>query len=276
MDPADQEAAVRQALVEARDLGFLGPGLIDRHIEHARGFASAVLPGPSGAPLSQSSMASSSEGGDPAIPIDGTPAVPPNPSGAPTPSSSEGGDPNPAPAVMPEEGAPSSPAVVPNRVLDLGSGGGLPGLVLALEWPASRLTLLDAGERRVEFLRRTVEVSGLEDRVRVLHSRAEVVGRDPQERGSYDLVVARSFGPPPVTAECAAPMLRVGGLLVVSEPPGEDGTTGRWSVPGLASLGMSRSWSIRGQFGYRVILQGSACPEQFPRRVGVPAKRPLF
>lgn len=231
-------------LAEAREFGFLGPGSIDRHVEHARGFARAVL---------------------------------------------DGGPGN----AVPEEGSGESVTHRPtslHRVLDLGSGGGLPGLVLALEWPDSRIVLLDAGARRVEFLQRAVSTCELEDRVRVLHRRAEDAGRDPQERGSYDLVVARSFGLPAVTAECAAPFLRAGGLLVASEPPppeklgagvpgglgNDEAAAGRWPVSGLALLGMSASWLVRGQFGYRVAPQRSACPERFPRRVGVPAKRPLF
>ena len=61
---------------------------------------------------------------------------------------------------------------------------------------------------------------GIGHRVSVLSSRAEIAGHQPQWRGSFDAVVARGFAAPGVTAECAAPLLRVGGLLCVSEPPG--------------------------------------------------------
>lgn len=171
---------------------------------------------------------------------------------------------------------PSGVAYLPEKVLDLGSGGGLPGLVIALESPGSKVSLLDSGGRRTEFLGRAIDVCGLGDRVDVLHRRAEEAGRDPRERGSYDLVVARSFGAPSVVAECAAPFLRVGGLLVVSEPPGDSMTSERWPEAGLGMLGMSRSSPVRRKFGYRVISQASPCPDRFPRRVGVPAKRHLF
>ena len=180
-----------------------------------------------------------------------------------------------------------SPDPEPAHWLDLGSGGGLPGLVLVARWPHARGTLLDASERRTAFLQASVEACGWADRVRVVRDRAEVAGTDPQLRGHYDLVVARSFGIPAVTAECAAPFLGVGGFLIVSEPPGEGdpwpgespelrGDDPRWPADGLAVLGQQpwRAW--RETYGYQVIRQVSACPTRFPRRSGVAAKRPLF
>ncbi len=162
------------------------------------------------------------------------------------------------------------------RALDLGSGAGLPGLVLALEWPAAEVALLDANERRTAFLERAVDRLGIGDRVRVVHGRAEEIGRRAAERGRHDAVVARSFASPPVVAECSAPFLRVGGLLITSEPPRESSTADRWPADGLALVGLSASRRVDGDFGYRVAEQQSPCPERFPRRVGVPAKRPLF
>ena len=108
------------------------------------------------------------------------------------------------------------------HVLDLGSGGGLPGLVLADQWPEVVLVLLDANQRRTDFLQGAVISCGFQDRVHVVQLRAEVGGRDPLLRGAFDGVVVRSFGPPAVVAECAAPFLRQGGWLIVSEPPAEE------------------------------------------------------
>ncbi|MGH9120995.1 MAG: RsmG family class I SAM-dependent methyltransferase, partial [Acidimicrobiales bacterium] len=102
--------------------------------------------------------------------------------------------------------------------VDLGSGAGLPGLVLACSWPESRWILMDSSTRRTAWLASAVERLGVSARVRVLCARAEVVGRG-ELRGSIHHVVARSFGAPAVTAECAAPLLRIGGSLVVAEPP---------------------------------------------------------
>jgi len=170
----------------------------------------------------------------------------------------------------------------PGRFLDLGSGGGVPGLVLALLWPQSTGVLLDAGERRCAFLQEAVRTLEIHERVRVVRGRAEEVGRHAELRAAFDLVVARSFGPPAVTAECGAPFLRVGGHLVVSEPPGEtaggDGgeRTTRWPAEGLAVLGLAPDRTWHEPYHYRSLVQERLCPDRYPRRVGVPAKRPLF
>ncbi|MGH9245838.1 MAG: 16S rRNA (guanine(527)-N(7))-methyltransferase RsmG [Acidimicrobiales bacterium] len=163
----------------------------------------------------------------------------------------------------------------PAQALDLGSGGGIPGLALALAWPESTWVLLDANERRTAFLVTAVADLGLADRVGVRRARAEVAGRDPDGRGAFDVVVARGFGPPPVTAECGSPFLRVGGRLVVSEPPTEDPT--RWDPAGLAELGLRIGpRADEPQARVQVLEQGSPCPVRFPRRTGIPAKRPLW
>ncbi len=159
--------------------------------------------------------------------------------------------------------------------LDLGSGAGLPGLPLALAWPESSWTLVDAGTRRVEFLQAAVSALGLGDRVAVVEGRAEELARRDGLRGRFELVVARGFASPAVTAECAAGFLVVGGRLVVSEPPG--GRPDRWPADGLAVVGLEpgESYEADGAW-YQVVRQANPCPDRYPRRVGIPAKRPLF
>jgi len=155
--------------------------------------------------------------------------------------------------------------------VDLGSGAGLPGLVLALALPTSHWVLVEAMERRAGPLAEAVDHLGLADRVEVWHGRAETFARVPDRRGAADLVTARGFAAPAVTAECAAPLLRLGGVLVVSEPPGSDGS--RWSSTGLEALGLTPAGVTE---GVMVLRATGVCPTEFPRRVGVPAKRPLF
>ena len=167
----------------------------------------------------------------------------------------------------------------PGDFVDLGSGGGLPGLVLAAEWPTSRVLLVEANQRRAEALRRALDELGWGHRVQVLRIRAEEAGRDPALRGSQTLVVARSFGPPAVVAECGAPLLRLGGLLVVSEPPpgaGDEAAAVRWPSVPLGDLGLEATGIWQGEFGYQVLTQVAPCPTRYPRRPGIPAKRPLF
>ena len=168
--------------------------------------------------------------------------------------------------------------VLPERFLDLGSGGGVPGLVLAMHWPASEGVLLDASERRCAFLTEVIDELGLADRMTVVRARAEAAGRRRDLRAAADIVVARGFGPPAATAECGAPFLAVGGRLLVSEPPegaAVEGTA-RWSAEGLARLGLAvdREWAE--PYHYRSFRLERSCPETYPRRDGVPAKRPLF
>jgi 16S rRNA (guanine527-N7)-methyltransferase len=120
---------------------------------------------------------------------------------------------------------------------------------------------------------------GLESRVTVVHQRAEVAGRDPAYRGTFDGVVVRSFGSPAVVAECAAPFLRPGGWLIVSEPPGAsegDEQSSRWPADQVAQVGLEPGEFVRGDFGYQVLYQREECPDRFPRRNGVPTKHPLF
>ena len=186
------------------------------------------------------------------------------------------------------------------RLVDMGAGGGLPGLVVAQRWPEATLVLLEANERRSAFLKRAVEGLELTGRVTVLQERAEICGRNPQWRASFDGAIARSFGRPAVLAECTAPLLNVGAWVVVSEPPAatavetplagspqgvsesappegsQRGATERWPVSGLGQFGLEPGEPIHAEFDYQLLRQVHACPERFPRRNGVPAKKPLF
>ena len=145
--------------------------------------------------------------------------------------------------------------------------------MLSLWWPSSRWALVEVSRRRALALETAVAELGLGGRVAVVCARAEEVGRDPAHRGTYDLVTARSFGPPAVTAECGAPLLRLGGRLVVAEPPA-DAT--RWPLDGLEALGLAPSRRLAGPPTVQVLIQQDPCPSRFPRRPGIPAKRPLF
>jgi 16S rRNA (guanine527-N7)-methyltransferase len=168
--------------------------------------------------------------------------------------------------------APSAP----RAVVDLGSGGGVPGLVLASRWEAASFLFVEARARRAAFLLRAVAELGMGGRVTVEAARAEVVGRTPSRRGGFDVATARGFGRPAAVAECAAPFLEVGGVLVVSEPPNSVGAGARWPEAGLAELGMGGPHPVGSGYRFVAVSQVEPCPPRFPRRVGVPAKRPLF
>jgi 16S rRNA (guanine527-N7)-methyltransferase len=249
-------------LAEARQLGFFGPGPLEPQLRHARGFVTVAQP----------------------------------------------------------------LFTAPPHLVDMGAGGGLPGLVVAQEWPEVTLVLLEASERRSAFLRRAVDQLDLGGRVSVLQQRAEMTGRDPNSRATFDGAIARSFGRPAVLAECTAPLLKTGAWIVVSEPPAsssvptavaavsresdqladpeasvpgtpDPGTAGReasepvspdapaasgdaaserWPAAELEQLGLEPGLLVHADFYYQLLRQVGSCPERFPRRNGVPSKKPLF
>jgi 16S rRNA (guanine527-N7)-methyltransferase len=175
--------------------------------------------------------------------------------------------------------------VLTGPVVEIGSGGGLPGLVLAVKDPALRMVLLDSSRRAAEFLRWSIAELELATRVEVVNMRAEDAGRDARYRGRFAAVLARSFAPPAVTVECAAPFLLLDGRLIVSEPPVaphqnlgtvEEPLGERWPVDGCGKVGLVPELAFRDKFGYAVLRQSTLCPERYPRRSGIPSKRPLF
>ncbi len=163
----------------------------------------------------------------------------------------------------------------PAHLLDLGSGGGLPGLVLLEKLPTAKIVLLDSSQRRTGFLLEAVTELGVEDRVEVLCGRAEELGHDPALRAHFDLVVSRSFGPPAVVAECASPFLMPGGHLVVSEPP-EGLISDRWPEAGTQLTGLGPVHEVVTGSRFAVLSQVELCQDRLARRVGVPTKKPLF
>lgn len=163
--------------------------------------------------------------------------------------------------------------------VDLGSGGGVPGLVLAAGLGGPRLVerwaLVDSRRRSVDFLGEAISMLGLLGAVDVVQSRAEDLSRMPEWRETADLVVARGFSGPAITAECASGLLKPGGHLVVSEPPGSSGD--RWDHHGLRQVAMRLCCVEQvGVGGFAVLEKVSELGDRYPRRAGLPQKRPLF
>lgn len=160
------------------------------------------------------------------------------------------------------------------RGVDLGSGGGLPGLGLLLGLPELRLWLVEAQQRRARFLEEQIEQLGLGERAVVRHGRAEEIASEDGVAGSFGLVTARSFGPPATTAEIGARFLAVGGVLVASDPPGSDGS--RWDGEGLGLLGLVLEDVAGRAFRFAVLRRGGPAQEGYPRSGIKPFKRPVF
>lgn len=150
----------------------------------------------------------------------------------------------------------------PLRVVDVGSGGGLPGLVVLVDRPDVQLTLVDRRERSCDVLRRAVRALGAMDRARVVHADLETLGHDPAWRGQFDAATARGVAPPPEVAELVLPLVAPGGVLVVSVA----GTGEAWPAPGLARLGARLRHRTEGL----IVIEAGQCPDTYPRRRRTP------
>ena len=161
----------------------------------------------------------------------------------------------------------------PARIADLGTGGGVPGLVLAAAWPESEVVMVESSARRAEWLRAVAVALGL-DRAQVLEGRAEELAHLPDRREQFDLVTARSFASPPATAEIASGFVAVGGSVLVSEPPR---ASDRWPAEPLERLGLdARQFSGANGAHYVCLRKTRAAPADLPRRRGRAVKRPLW
>jgi 16S rRNA (guanine527-N7)-methyltransferase len=183
-----------------------------------------------------------------------------------------------APSVDWTKGGSTDGAI--RRAVDLGSGGGLPGFVLidrfasVIAW-----TLVDAQRKRVDFLKRSIDGWFPTAGASVLHGRVEQFANELESQ--FDCAVARGFGPPASTAECAARLLHIGGVLIVSEPPQSNGE--RWVGLDRTALGLELE-AIRhasadqpgGPFGYAVIRKHRATATGYPRSAAALSSRPLF
>jgi len=163
----------------------------------------------------------------------------------------------------------------PSTFADLGTGGGVPGLVLGASWPDARGALIEASARRCAALRRALEELDLGGRVEVVEDRAEDVARRAETRECRQLVTSRGFGPPAVTAEIATGVVAVGGIVVVSEPP--EPSAGRWPAEQLAELGFSAAHLVARPSGHFAwFAKERPARDGVPRRSGRPGKRPLW
>lgn len=166
------------------------------------------------------------------------------------------------------------------RAIDVGAGAGFPGVALKIAWPGLHLTLLEATGKKAEFLRLLVERLGLPE-VTVVNARAEEAGQDPAYREQYDLALARALAEMATLAELTLPLVRVGGLVVAQkgeDPIAEVETAQKAIVTLGGQVQEIVPVSVPGLAGARhlVILEKvSPSPQQYPRRPGMPAKRPL-
>ncbi len=166
----------------------------------------------------------------------------------------------------------------PLRVIDVGSGGGLPGLPLKIARPELQLTLLEANRRKAAFLVQAAASLGLRD-VEVVARRAEEAGRDPRHREAYDFALARALAPMPVLAELCLPFVAVGGrLLAMKADSIAEAEAARSVIERLGGelIAVSAAASTARTLGQVVVVEKvRPTPAEYPRRPGVPGRRPL-
>jgi len=163
-------------------------------------------------------------------------------------------------------------------LIDVGSGTGVPGLPLKIIEPSLQLTLVEAKQRKSEYLQALLPELGLDDVV-VLTRRAEEVGHDPRQREQYDFAVAKALAPLRTLLELTLPFVRMGGIVLA--PKGKEAEqevkearmaleTLKGSVRAIEALPLAEP-------PQKVVLidKDLPVPERFPRRPGMPAKRPL-
>ncbi len=167
------------------------------------------------------------------------------------------------------------------RVIDVGTGAGFPGVPLKILCPGMKLTLLEATAKKVRFLEHIVAALGLKD-VSVVHGRAEELGQDPDHREQYHWAMARAVADLPILVEYLLPLTKVGGRGLAQKGEGAPAEVQRceWALNQLG--GQIRRLvpvGLRGlaETRYLVIIDKvAATPARYPRRPGMPSKRPLL
>jgi 16S rRNA (guanine527-N7)-methyltransferase len=166
------------------------------------------------------------------------------------------------------------------RIADLGAGAGFPGLVLAAALGSANVDLIESARRKCEVIERLAAAAGLASRARALPVRAEEWARD-EGASAYDAVTVRALAPLPVICEYAAPLLRLGGVLVAwkGERRADEDESGALAAAqlGLSDPDVLSVTPYRGSRNHHLHVYSKLMetPEKFPRRAGVAAKRPI-
>ncbi|KAF0194424.1 MAG: 16S rRNA (guanine527-N7)-methyltransferase [Bacillota bacterium] len=168
------------------------------------------------------------------------------------------------------------------RGIDVGTGAGFPGLPLAIAFANLEMVLLDSLDKRVRFLKEVITALGIADRVQAIHSRVEDVGHLSTHRERYDIVLSRAVARLNLLAEFCLPLARVGGRFIAMKGPSahEEIEEAR---PAAKLLGGGEvecvEWTLPGIVQEARILVSiskvRSTPSQYPRKAGIPAKKPL-
>lgn len=169
-------------------------------------------------------------------------------------------------------------------IIDVGSGGGFPGVPLAIAYPEKEFLLLDSSAKRMRIVSDIAESIGIGN-VRTMHGRAEDAGKDESLRESFDLCVSRAVAALPVLLEYCLPFVKVGGTFISYKGPGSD-TEFEEGKKALEVLGgkLNRELEMKdtlfsgdGTGSHKLFLfeKVSPTPPSYPRSAGKPSKKPI-
>jgi 16S rRNA (guanine527-N7)-methyltransferase len=167
------------------------------------------------------------------------------------------------------------------ELIDVGTGGGFPGLAAAIALPRARLTLVDSVGRKVEAVRAMAQALGLEERLQVRCERVERSGQSRDCRGRFQWALARAVASAPVVAEYLVPLLAEGGRALLYRGQWSDADQSALEQalgPLRARIERCERLELPAGRGLRhalILAPTGPCPRQYPRAVGLPAKQPL-
>ncbi len=166
-----------------------------------------------------------------------------------------------------------------SKMLDLGSGGGLPGLPIKICKPGVHLYLLDSNQRKMKFLEDTARKLRLQN-VYYLYGRAEVWGQDNENREKYDIVLCKAVAETKVLAELALPLTKVGGCVILYKGPrGRQEVDNARNAIKICGGEIDQSWNYKMPTGEQraiyKIKKITKTPQEYPREVGKPGRKPI-
>ncbi len=167
------------------------------------------------------------------------------------------------------------------KILDVGSGAGFPGIPLKIARPELEIALIDSSQKKVNYLQKTIISLGLSG-INAWQCRAEDLARQPQWRESFDIVTSRALAGLNILLELCLPLVKVGGSVIAYKGPAWQEELEKADAALLqlkATLVESWPYDLPFAMGERVLLIFSKTentPRGFPRRAGIPRKRPLI
>ncbi|MBR5329292.1 MAG: 16S rRNA (guanine(527)-N(7))-methyltransferase RsmG [Firmicutes bacterium] len=160
-------------------------------------------------------------------------------------------------------------------LIDVGTGAGFPGMVLKIFRPDLKLTLADALKKRCLFLERLSEELEIND-VNILWGRAEELGRKEELRGQYDFAAARAVASLPILLEYCTPFLKEGGKFLAMKAKEEDVDSTKALSELCCNIADTTRYELNGEDRMLITVEKiGATPDKYPRRPGMPEKKPL-